>query len=236
MLQDKSLTAIVPARAGSKGIRGKNLLKLGNHTLVERAVLIGQNCDRVDRVIVSTDDAEMHGLAGKLGAAAPSLRPEHLANDMATTADVVRHLISEAEIKPGWLLLLQPTSPLRTLEDLNAALDLSEAMEAPAVVSVVAHEEPRPEKLLRLNDGVLEPYLKTQYEGPRQNLPQPYALNGAFYLVERDLFLETGSFLPPGAKAFVMPEERSANIDTSTDWAVMNAMIKAGEWAFEEYA
>ncbi len=236
MLQDRPLTAIVPARAGSKGVVGKNLLKLGNHTLVERAVLIGQNCDRVDRVLVSTDDREMHQLAANLDAAAPAMRPDHLASDTATTADVVRHLIGEASIEAGWLLLLQPTSPLRTLDDLNAVLDLAETEGAQAVASVTEHEEPRPEKLLKLNDGVLEPYLKTRYEGPRQALPLPYALNGAFYLVDRDLFLETGSFLPPGVRAFVMPEERSANIDTPTDWAVMTAMINAGEWAFEDYA
>lgn len=236
MLQNRPLTAIVPARAGSKGVVGKNLLKLGNHTLVERAVLLGQACDRVDRVLVSTDDDEMHRLAGKHGAATPSLRPEHLSSDTATTADVVRHLINETDIEGGWLLLLQPTSPLRTLDDLNAMLNLAEAEGAQAVASVTAHEEPRPEKLLKLKDGVLEPYLQTRYEGPRQGLPQPYALNGAFYLVERDLFLETGSFLPPGIKAYVMPEERSANIDTPTDWAVMTAMINAGVWTFEEYA
>ncbi len=236
MLQDRPLTAIVPARAGSKGVVGKNLLKLGKHTLVERAVLIGQNCNRVDRVLVSTDDREMHRLAANLDAAAPSMRPEHLASDTATTADVVRHLIGEAGIEAGWLLLLQPTSPLRTLDDLNGVLDLAEAEGAQAVASVTEHEEPRPEKLLKLNDGVLEPYLKTRYEGPRQALPLPYALNGAFYLVDRDLFLETGSFLPPGVRAFVMPEARSANIDTPTDWAVMTAMISAGEWAFEDYA
>ena len=63
----------------------------------------------------------------------------------------------------------------------------------------------------------------------------PYALNGAFYLIDRDLFLETGSFLPPGTKGFVMPEARSANIDGRGNWEMLNAMVVAGNWAFEEY-
>lgn len=235
MLADRPITAIVPARGGSKGLPGKNLLKLGKFTLLERAILIAKHCQQVDRVIVSTDDEEMHALAGAHDAAAPGLRPDVLASDTATSADVVRHLIDMADIAPGWLLLLQPTSPLRTLGDLTGLLGLAEHSGARSVVSVVAHEEPRPEKLLKLRDGELEPYLDAVYEGPRQALPMPYALNGAFYLIDRDLFLETGSFLPPGTKGFVMPEARSANIDGRGDWEMLNAMVVAGNWAFEEY-
>ncbi|MGI9464947.1 MAG: cytidylyltransferase domain-containing protein, partial [Aestuariivirgaceae bacterium] len=155
MLQDRPITAIVPARGGSKGLPGKNLLKLGTLTLLERAILIAKNCSHIDRVIVSTDDDEMHRQALAHDAAAPNLRPAALATDTATTADVVRHLIDEAAIAPGWLLLLQPTSPLRRLEDLHTLLELAEKTNAKSVVSVTAHEEPRPEKLLRLRDGEL---------------------------------------------------------------------------------
>ena len=235
MLQDRPITAIVPARGGSKGLPGKNLFKLGRYTLLERAILLARRCDQVDRVIVSTDDEQMHALAGQHGAAAPGLRPGVLASDTATSADVVRQLIAEADIAPGWLLLLQPTSPLRTLGDLTGLLALAEQSGARSVVSVVAHEEPRPEKLLKLRDGELEPYLGVLHEGPRQALPMPYALNGAFYLIDRDLFLKTGSFLPPGTRAFVMPGARSANIDGPDDWDILNAMLAAGKWAFEEF-
>jgi len=235
MFQDRPITAIVPARGGSKGLPGKNLLKLGRFTLLERAILTAKQCREVDRVIVSTDDAQMHALAGAHDAAAPALRPDVLASDTATSADVVRHVIDAAGIAPGWLLLLQPTSPLRTLADLAGLLALADESKARAVVSVVAHEEPRPEKLLKLCDGDLEPYLDTVHEGPRQALPMPYALNGAFYLIDRDLFLETGSFLPAGTKGFVMPDARSANIDGPGDWDILNAMVAAGKWTFEEY-
>ena len=235
MLQNRPITAIVPARGGSKGVPGKNMLRLGKHTLLERAVLLAQRSRSVDRVLVSTDDAKMYDAAAALGAAPPSMRPADLASDTATTVDVVRHLIADAEIEPGWLLLLQPTSPLRTCEDLANLLRHTEQNEARAIASVVRHEEPRPEKLLRVEGGVLCPYMDTSFEGPRQALPQPFALNGAFYLIDRDLLLETGSFLPPGVVAFEMPEGRSANIDTPTDWAILNAMVETGHWRFEEY-
>lgn len=232
---DRPITAIVPARGGSKGLPGKNLLRLGKYTLLERAILIAKRCPQVDRVIVSTDDEKMHALARAHDAAAPGLRPATLAGDTTTTADVVRHLIDDAGIAPGWLLLLQPTSPLRTSSDLKDMLQLAEQTDARSVASVVGHEEPRPEKLLKLRDGELAPYLGTLHEGPRQALPTPYALNGAFYLIDRDLFLETGSFLPPGTRAFIMPVERSANIDAVVDWDILTAMIAARNWTFEEY-
>lgn len=235
MLQNRPITAIVPARGGSKGLPGKNLLKLGKHTLLERAILIAKQCGQVDRVVVSTDDEAMHALAAGHGAAAPRLRPAHLASDTATSADVVRDLIDVADVAAGWLLLVQPTSPLRTLGDLEGLLALAGQGGTRSVVSVVEHEEPRPEKLLKLRDGELEPYLGALHEGPRQALPMPYALNGAFYLIDRDVFVETGSFLPPGTKAFVMPAGRSANIDGPEDWDILNAMVAAGKWSFEEY-
>lgn len=235
MLENRPITAIVPARGGSKGLPGKNLLKLGRFTLLERAVLLAKTCPHIDRVVVSTDDDEMHKLAATHNAATPALRPAELARDTTTTAEVIRHLIKQADIPAGWLLLLQPTSPLRTGHDLQAMLELARQSNAKSVVSVVAHEEPRPEKLLKLNNGELEPYLGTLHEGPRQALPEPYALNGAFYLIDRDLFLETGSFLPSGTKAFIMPPERSANIDAPADWQVLTAMIAAGHWTAEEY-
>ena len=235
MLGGRTITAIIPARGGSKGLPGKNLLKLGNHTLLERAILLGQACPAVDRVLVTTDSEEMHAIAGRYGAAAPTLRPAHLASDSATTADVMRHLIDEADVDSGWLLLLQPTSPLRSLADLNSVLEIAGGSDVRSVVSVVRHDEPRPEKLQRIEDGKLVGYMGEVFEGPRQALPQPYALNGAFYLIDRDLFLETGSFLPPGTLPYVMPTKRSANVDTPDDWAVLQAMVAAGHWSVDDY-
>ncbi|MGE4251898.1 MAG: 2-C-methyl-D-erythritol 4-phosphate cytidylyltransferase [Parvibaculaceae bacterium] len=235
MLKGKPVTAIIPVRGGSKGIPRKNLRRIGKDTLLERAIKLGKTSPRIERVIVSTDDPEMQAIAELHDVAAPSLRPAHLASDGATTVAVVTHLIEECAIDAGYLLLLQATAPLRTRHDLDALLNAFEAAEADAIVSLAVHDEPRPEKLKRIIAGRVSPYLGQSYEGPRQGLPQPFALNGAFYLVDRDVFLREKTFLPSSTIGYVMPAERSHNLDTLTDWQTLEAMIAHGFWQIEEF-
>ena len=233
MLAGKRLTAVVPARGGSKGLPGKNLLVLGGETLVARAARLGRDCDAVDAVVVSSDDDAILASAKSVSGVVAARRPPALATDGAKTGDVVLHLLDDGEIAEGFVLLLQPTSPLRRLADLEALLQAFTRAEAPAIVSVVEHSEPRPEKLQRIVADRLVPYAGGGYEGPRQELPTPYALNGAFYLIDTTVLRATRSFLPPGTLAFVMPPERSANIDTPADWQVLQAMLAAGYWKIE---
>jgi CMP-N-acetylneuraminic acid synthetase len=236
MIRGEPLTAIVPARSGSKGIPGKNLREIGGLSLLGRAIRLGKASPWVDRVIVSTDDPKMHAIAQRLGAASPTLRPSPLATDEAKAIDVVAHVIKECAIDSGFLLLLQPTSPLRTLADLDALCRAFEGSDADATVSVVKHEEPRPEKLQKIEDGWLRPYMGQGFEGPRQSLPQPYALNGAFYLIGRDTLLAQRKFLTAKTLAHIMPPERSHNLDSTTDWLVLEAMVQAGHWRLEDCA
>lgn len=236
MLRGRPVTAVIPVRGGSKRIPGKNFKKLGNNSLLERAIKLAQRSPRVDRVIVTTDDPEMQACAESYGVAAPALRPAHLADDGATTVAVVEHLIEQAGIEPGYLLLLQASSPLRTGQDLEALLDNLEANpDAEAAVSLTRHQEPHPEKLQKIVDGRVVSYLGRDSHRPGQSLPEVFALNGAFYLVERNLFLKGRSFLPEGTLPYLMPPERSINLDTMTDWQIMDAMIARGHWTFEEY-
>jgi CMP-N,N'-diacetyllegionaminic acid synthase len=233
MPQRPTITAIIPARAGSKGIPGKNLWTYEGVSLLARAIRLGQHCSGVERVIVSTDSAEMQAIAIAEGADAPRLRPSHLAGDAATSAAVVKHVVEDMAVASDHLLLLQVTSPLRTLGDCDAFLDAYFAAKAPASTSIVKLDEPRPEKLKKLEQAVLQPYLYSHYEGPRQALPQPFALNGAFYAIARDVFMREGKFLPEGTTGFEMPPERSHNLDSKQDLQVLDAMLKAGHWRFE---
>ncbi|WP_020178135.1 acylneuraminate cytidylyltransferase family protein [Methylopila sp. M107] len=235
MLRNAPLTAIIPVRGGSKGIPGKNVRPVaGGDSLLERAIKFAKASPRIDRTIVTTDDVEMHDIAARHGVAAPSLRPAHLADDAATTASVVAHVLAENGIEGGYLLILQATSPFRRLADLDAMCAAFEASDAEASVSLVAHDEPRPEKLKRIECGRIVAYMGDGFEGPRQSLPQPYRLNGAFYLISVEAFRREKRFLPADALPFVMPEERSHNLDSKTDWAVMEAMIACGAWALED--
>ena len=227
------ITAIVPARAGSKGIPGKNLWTYEGVSLLARAIRLGRHCQRVGRVIVSTDSLEMQRIALEEGAECPMLRPAELASDSATSAAVVRHVIEDMAVTSDHLLLLQVTSPLRTLADCDAFLDLYLSSLAPAATSVVKIDEPRPEKLKKIENGKVVPYLGTGYEGPRQGLPQPYALNGAFYAIDRHLFQLKQRFLPDGTVGFEMPPERSHNLDSRQDLQVLEAMLAAGHWKLQ---
>lgn len=229
----RTFTAIVPARGGSKGIPGKNLWQHGGITLLERAIRLGLSAPGVERVIVSTDSADMQQIALQSGAECPALRPVELATDSATTAAVVAHVLDAFNVTSTDLLLLQTTSPLRTRQDLASFLATYLQSGAPAAASVVRCDEPRPEKLKKIADGKLIPYLAHGYEGPRQALPQPYALNGAFYAIRQDVFRREGRFLPDGTVPFEMPRERSHNLDSPTDLAILEAMLAAGKWAFD---
>lgn len=236
MLRDRPLTAIIPVRGGSKGIPGKNLRKVGGVSLLERAIRLAKASKRIDKTVVTTDDVHMHEIAVRHGVEAPSLRPAHLADDGATTAAVVEHLVADGAVPDGFILILQATSPFRRLADLEEMCAALEASDAEAAVSLAALDEPRPEKLKRIVDGRVAPYMASGFEGPRQALPQPYRLNGAFYLISTEAFARHGGFLPAGTLPFVMPEERSHNLDSATDWALMEAMIATGRWTLEEHA
>jgi CMP-N,N'-diacetyllegionaminic acid synthase len=235
MLKGQPLTAIIPARAGSKGIPGKNLWRFGGYTLLERAIRLGKANPSVDRTIVSTDSPEMQEIAEKYGVSAPTLRPAELASDSAKTVDVVLHLLDQCGIADGYVLLLQVTSPLRTRSDLVAFLSAFESANVDAAVSVVKHDEPRPEKLQRIENGLLKPYAGKGYEGPRQALAQPYAFNGAFYVIAIDTLREQKSFLPAQTLAFEMPPSRSHNLDALQDMEILQAMIETERWKLDEW-
>jgi N-acylneuraminate cytidylyltransferase len=223
-------------RGGSKRLPGKNTRKVGKYSLLERAIKLAQRCDRIDRILVSTDDPEMYKCAETYGVAAPTIRPAALADDKATTVSVVEHLIGQAGIDDGYLLLLQASSPLRTTADLNALLAQFESdTNADAIVSLCDNIGAHPEKLQKITDGHVMSYLGVDSHRPEQSLRKVYALNGAFYLVNRETFLREKSFIPARTIGYHMPFERSVNLDTPADWDILQAMLSAGYWDFEEY-
>lgn len=238
MVDGEQLLAIVPARGGSKGIPGKNLRRLGRHTLLERAALLGLNCPAIDRVVVSTNDPEMHELAGRLNVAMPTLRPAHLADDQARTLDVVLHAVEQLDWRGRYLLLLQPTAPFRSRADLDNLLQqfFAQRDRYDAAVSLCLLDEPHPRKLQTIRDGRVAPYLAGDDSGtPRQQLPAAYRLNGAFYLIDIAILREQRSFLPPRTLPLVMPAERSINLDSMFDWWLAETLVERRLVPFEEY-
>lgn len=235
MIRGAPLTAIIPVRGGSKGIPRKNIRSVGGYSLLERTIKFARNSPRIDRIIVTTDDSEMYQVATRYGVQSPSLRPADLASDSATMDSVFEHVLQECAVNEGYLLILQVTSPFRRLGDLEGLCAAYEQSQAEAIVSLVAIDEPRPEKMKLIVGGHIVPYIAGGFEGPRQALPQPYRLNGAFYLISLGAFRRERRFIPKDSIPFVMPDERSHNLDSMTDWNIMEAMIAAGHWMLEEY-
>ena len=218
--------AIVPARSGSKGILNKNIRDLNGRPLMDYTIKAALESDCFDRVIVSTDCEEIADVAINCGAEVPFLRSKELASDTARTIDAVLEVLAKLQENYKVCCLLQVTAPLRSVEDIQESLKLFEKSEKDALVSVCKFEEPHPYKLKVIKDGNLLPLLSgTESETPRQLLPQCYNLNGAIYLNKVDFLKRSKTFFSERTEPFVMPSERSVNIDTPLDLVLAEALL-----------
>jgi len=222
---------LITARGGSKSIPRKNIKLLAGKPLIAWTIQAALQCKELNRVIVSTDDEKIAEVARQWGAEVPFIRPYELARDDSSSISVVLHAIQWMEKNesycPDHIMLLQPTSPLRTSEDIRQVLELAEKKLAVAVVSVCeAVHHPYDCKCV-LADGTLEDFIsKDVVYMRRQDLPPAYSLNGAVYLCQRMSLLRDQSFFPKGTIAYVMPKERSLDVDTPWDWYMAELIVK----------
>jgi CMP-N,N'-diacetyllegionaminic acid synthase len=232
MIREHKLCALVTARGGSKGIPRKNLYELAGVSLVERSVRLARRCAQVDQVLVSTEDPEITSLAVQLNAATPRPRPADLASDGARTIDTLRNLVEENVIsRDDCILLLQPTTPLRTLANLDSACELLAANweDADAVISVGAVDGPHPFKAQTIREGKLGPLISGQDSSvPRQYLPAAYLPNGALYLAKIGVLLKEDTFLPKRSLPLIMPSVASINLDGPLDLLLLEAVVGKG--------
>jgi CMP-N,N'-diacetyllegionaminic acid synthase len=221
--------AIVTARSGSKRLPDKNVRNLCGKPLFVWSVLAGRNCPQVLHTIVSTDSAEYQRIAIEAGAECPWLRSDALAADETSSADVIKDVLDRLgdEVKQyRALVLLQPTSPLRTAQDVSGALALYEARNAPAVVSVSEVECPPAWMGQLRSDLVMDEFVPSQFRGLRsQDLGNWYRLNGAIYVIGIEEFRLEHGFQPQGSLAYVMPRERSIDVDTAFDFELAQFLM-----------
>lgn len=240
MIKGQRVIAIIPARAGSKGIKGKNLIKIGKYSLLERSILLAKNCaEFIEEIIVTTDSPQMHEIALKYGVAAPTIRPSELASDFTRSIDVLIHIIKQCHLENDYILMLQPTSPLRTTTDLRAVVDLFQNNQGTcdAVASVTPLRSTHPDKIQFVAKGYLTTYIPgVVAERPRQELPLVYSLNGAFYLTHAQTILTKRTLLPQRTLPFVMPKEHSINLDHAWDMVLLEVLLSKGLVVLEEYA
>jgi CMP-N-acetylneuraminic acid synthetase len=218
-----SIVAVIPARAGSKGIPRKNLVRIAGRPLIAYAIEAARKATSVDRVIVSTDDNEIADVARELGAQVPFLRPAELANDAAPMLGVMRHALAWLEsqgVAVEALVLLQPTSPLRTGRHVEEAIALFRSAPASSVVSVVeVPHQFNPVSVMKLSaQGTLVPFLGDQVIAiRRQDKPNAYARNGPAVLISHPDTLRSGQLYGASCLPYLMSEEDSLDIDTPQD-------------------
>ena len=224
---------IIPARGGSKGIPRKNIVRLLDKPLIAYTIESALRSRMITRLVVSTEDSEISFVAREYGADVPFLRPAELATDDALSLPVVQHATREVEKLDGMVfdvvVMLQPTTPLRTAEDIDAGISLLIESNADSVISVVDVGGYHPSYMKRvLDDGRLINYTDRGYEDmrPRQQLPPVYIRNGALYITRRDVMLNENSFTGRDCRAYVMPRERSVNIDTEFDLILVEYLLK----------
>lgn len=218
---------LITARGGSKGVPGKNIKLLAGKPLINWTIDAAQASGCFDRLVLSTDSAEIADVAKAAGCEVPFMRPAALARDDAASNDVVLHALEAIHSDHDVVVLLQPTSPLRTAEDIIGCLDLMAAKQAEFVVSVT-HADPPPAHIFRQStSGRLSPLLETVTAKRRQDLAPYYALNGAIYAFKRDWFLQIGWLDIKQAFAFIMPPERSVDIDTAIDFELAELRAKS---------
>lgn len=217
--------ALIPARGGSKGIPRKNVKLLAGKPLIAWTITAALASRLVDAVVVSTDDEEIADVARGHGAQTPFMRPAELARDDTPGIEPVLHALQQL---PGFdaVLLLQPTSPLRSTADIDACIALGRDSQAPCVVSV-SEPPTHPYLMYRLGpDGRLQALIDAPAAACRQALPPVVALNGALYFADAEWLRQRRSFVAPETLAYVMPPQRSIDIDTALDWQLAELLLK----------
>lgn len=225
MYNNISILAIIPARGGSKGVPRKNIRDLAGKPLIAWTIESAKQSKYIDKIILSSEDSEIIQVARQYGCEVPFVRPEHLAVDETTSAEVILHAL---DMLPHYdlVVMLQPTSPLRLAEDIDKCIEKLILEKATACVSV-SESSQSPYWMYTFDKSEkLHPIMKHDSIIPRrQELPSVYALNGAVYVAYTSWFKQSQSFLTNETIGFVMPENRSYDIDKEIDFLLCDWFI-----------
>lgn len=219
---------LIPARGGSKGIKMKNIYHLNSKPLISYTIEAALSSGVLERVFVSTEDNEIASVSEKLGADI-ILRPEELAEDTTPTVDVALHALDETGMK-GPVVVLQPTSPLRTAEDIRNAVEIfKNTPEADSLVSVTDFPHP-PFWAMKVKNNRLKPLFGYEYlKMRRQDLEKAYIPNGAIFIGKKEIIEIKRTFYTENTIPYYMPPERSIDIDTQIDMKFAEFLLNEEE-------
>lgn len=218
------ILALIPARGGSKGIPRKNVRPIAGKPLIAWTIEAALACEALAAVVVSTEDEEIAEVARAAGAETPFRRPAALATDETPGIGPVQHAL-QALPHFDAVLLLQPTSPLRTAGDIDGLLQMVKAAGATSAVSVCEVGDHPAWMFSRSGDGRLHPFLSDPRPARRQDMEALVTLNGAMYYADRDQVLVRERLVAEDSLGYVMPVERSIDIDTPFDWHVAEMLL-----------
>lgn len=219
MINGQKVLGVITARGGSRGVPGKNIRVVGGKPLIAWTIEAAQASKCLDRLILSSDDDAIIEVAKTYGCEVPFKREARLATDATPSIDVVLDALDRC---PGynWVVLLQPTSPLRTADDIDGALQKCIDLGAPACVSVCETEQ-SPYWMYTQKDSRLQPVIDMPLIERRQDLPRVYVLNGVVYAAQPDWLRITRNFLSAETVAHTMPPSRSHDLDSEQDFEVL---------------
>jgi CMP-N,N'-diacetyllegionaminic acid synthase len=225
------ILAIIPARLGSKRLSKKNIRMLHGIPLLAYTINSVKNSKYVNRFIVSTEDREIAQISQSYGAEV-IMRPLELARDESSTEDVIINVLEQLRNKeqytPNIIILLQPTSPLRTTEDINNAIKTFLNSSGDSLIGITEYDH-TPYWALRIEKGLLIPEFTKESLKRSQDLPKLYRPNGSLFITRVKTFLKNRSFYTNKIIPFIMPRERSIDIDDELDFAIAEFLLKSCE-------
>lgn len=219
--------AIIPARGGSKGVKRKNIRSLAGKPLVQYTIEAARQATCIDLLVGTTDDDEIAEVVRGLGCRVLD-RPPELARDDTPMAPVIQDAIDQLADEGqrfDIVLLLQPTAPFRTAEDIEIAIELLQSSRRSSLVSVYQVDDHHPARMYTIEDDRLIPVMPEPQARLRQALPEVYHRNGAIYAFRTDFFESTQCVISEDSIPYVMPMARSANVDNETDLAFVEFLM-----------
>ncbi|MBI2108799.1 MAG: acylneuraminate cytidylyltransferase family protein [Parcubacteria group bacterium] len=230
------IIAIIPARGGSKGLPGKNIIPLGGKPLIAWSIEAAKKSKLIERVIVTTDDEKIASVVKEYGAEVPFIRPAELAQDDTPPDPVLRHTLQFLEekegVEPEIIVWLEPPCPFRTPEEIDAAIEmLQNDPKADSLRSVIEPFQ-NPFKSWTIEGKYLRPLIEKKgqvlHTGPRQKTQKVYWQNGALFLLKYDTIMKKGNFFGDNIIPYIMKSDRFVDIDKKED-------LELAEWYLKKF-
>ena len=228
----KKILCVIPARKGSKGLKNKNIKKLKNIPLVAWSILAAKKSKLINEIVVSTDSIKIAKIAKKYGANVPFIRPKKFATDKASAFSVLKHVInfySKNKIKYDYVLMLEPTSPLRNYKDIDFCINKIIKKNIETIVSVTKVIDQHPSFLYSINNkNFLKPYLKKPQKLyiRRQDIDPLYYLEGSIYISKISTLLKKKTWYHKKTQALKVEKWRSLEVDDIDDFKLAEFNIK----------